>query len=335
MEVKFSRLLGRYIKKQLVLLGMMLLFAGIFFCVLFLSRLPVDATGYAFLLCICCWLLYAVIDFVRFYKRHQTLSALWDSITYGIDELPEPADWIEKEYQILIQKIHEDKIRMLSDMDKDRSEMMDYYTLWAHQIKTPIAAMRLLLQAESEGQNTQIEIELIKVEQYVEMVLSYLRIKDSTNDFVIREQPLDGIVKEAVRKYAKLFILKKISFSMDDIQDTIVTDAKWLVFVLEQILSNSLKYTKKGWIKIYMEPKKVLVIEDSGIGIAPEDIPRVFEKGFTGYNGREDKKSTGIGLYLCRKVLDKLGNHIDIESEVGTGTKVRIRLENYKITCQE
>lgn len=335
MDLKFGKLLGRYIKKQFVLLGLLLLFSGIFFSILFLSRLPVDAIGYALLLCVCAWMLYAVIDFGRFYNKHRCLSQLWGSITFDIDSLPETGDWIEKEYQLLIQRIHEDKIRTLSDIDKERSEMIDYYTLWAHQIKTPIAAMRLLLQTESGGQNAQIEMELFKIEQYVEMVLSYLRIGSSTNDLVIKEQPLDVIVKEAVRKYAKLFILKKISFSMDEIQETIVTDAKWLVFVLEQILSNSLKYTKKGWIKIYMEPKTVLVIEDSGIGIAPADIPRVFEKGFTGYNGREDKKSTGIGLYLCRKVLNKLGNSITIESEIGVGTKVRIGLENYRISQQE
>ena len=129
------------------------------------------------------------------------------------------------------------------------------------------------------------------------------------------------------RKYSQMFILKKIQLVYTPIEMKVLTDEKWLVFVLEQILSNALKYTSTGKISVYTKGQNCLVIEDTGIGIWPEDLPRVFEKGFTGYNGRKDKKSTGIGLYLCKSVIDKLKHQIWIESEAGKGTKVYLSLQ--------
>lgn len=201
--------------------------------------------------------------------------------------------------------------------------MTDYYTLWAHQIKTPIAAMGLLLQEEP---HPELEGELLKIEQYVEMVLGYLRLGSESTDYVFRNCGLDALVRQAVRKYARLFILKKISLDFQETGKTVLTDEKWLSFVIEQLLSNAVKYTPEGGrVRIYGDGD-TLVIADSGIGIQPEDLPRVFEKGFTGFNGREDKKSTGIGLCLCRQVLDRLNHDISIASRPGQGTLVRLDL---------
>ena len=158
------------------------------------------------------------------------------------------------------------------------------------------------------------------------LALSYLKIGDISKDMILQEYDVGSIVRQAVKKYSRLFILQKIGIRMEEIKQSVVTDEKWLLFVLEQLLSNALKYTKEGSISIYMKEKGILVIEDSGIGIAPEDLPRIMEKGFTGYNGRRDKKSTGLGLYLCRSILDKLNHQIRIESEVGKGTKVFLNL---------
>ena len=169
-------------------------------------------------------------------------------------------------------------------------------------------------------------MELFKIEQYVEMVLTYLRMESMSSDMVLQWYAADDIVKQAVKKYSQLFILKKIALRMDMPEEMILTDEKWLAFVVEQILSNALKYTSEGTVSIYMKEKE-LVIEDTGIGIQEEDVPRVFEKGFTGFNGRRDKKSTGIGLYLCKTILDRLGHGIRIESKVGEGTKVFLYLE--------
>lgn len=166
------------------------------------------------------------------------------------------------------------------------------------------------------------------------MVLSYLRLDGGSNDFVLREYNLEPIVRQAVRKYAPLFIRKKISLELGSLPCRVLTDEKWLCFVIEQLLSNALKYTSKGKISIYMADETTLVIEDTGIGIAPEDLPRICEKGYTGYNGRTDKKATGIGLYLCKRILTKLSHTLTIRSEVGKGTTVLLGLDHLKLKTE-
>ena len=207
--------------------------------------------------------------------------------------------------------------------------------MWAHQIQTPLAAMHILLQSvEDENpalpELKEMKIELFKMEQYVEMVLTYLRMEDMSGDLQFEKVSLDKILKQSVRKYSQMFIFQKIRLDYRPVERIVLTDEKWLEFVIEQILSNALKYTKNGGeIRICLEEKRgreCLVIEDNGIGIQAEDLPRVFEKGFTGYNGRADKKSTGIGLYLCKKIMDKMGHKIWIDSEVGKGTRVYLEL---------
>ena len=189
------------------------------------------------------------------------------------------------------------------------------------------AAMRLLLQdADTDEQRALLE-QLQSVEQYVEMVLGYLRLESPSSDYVIRNYALDDIVRQAVRKYASQFIRRRLRLEYTPLNVSVITDEKWLLFVIEQVLSNALKYTRSGSVSITLEAPKTLCIRDTGIGIAPEDLPRVFEKGFTGCNGRTDKRATGIGLYLCRRILEKLGHTIAITSTVGEGTTVRIGLQ--------
>nr|WP_295309228.1 sensor histidine kinase [uncultured Blautia sp.] len=244
-------------------------------------------------------------------------------------------DIIECDYQELVKELYRAKRELVSGNRIAKKEMLDYYGMWVHQIKTPIAALDILLQNteqnlyQSDEKETiqdavsvaDMKMELFKIEQYVEMALNYLRVEDISSDLSFEKCAVDDMVRQAVRKYAKVFISKKIQMDFKPTNIYTVTDEKWFVFVLEQLLSNSLKYTKEGKISIFMEGK-ALVIEDTGIGIPAEDIPRIFEKGFTGYNGREDKKSTGIGLYLCKNIMDKLHWNIMADSEVGTGTKI-------------
>jgi signal transduction histidine kinase len=213
-------------------------------------------------------------------------------------------------------------------------DLVDYYSMWVHQIKTPIAAMSLLLQSEDTPLNKELLEELFRVEQYVEMVLCYLRLDSETTDYVIREYDLEDIVRQAIRKYASQFIRKRIKLEYEEISCKVLTDEKWLLTVIEQVLSNSLKYTKSGSITIKLEAPKTLCIRDTGIGISPEDLPRIFDKGFTGYNGRADKKSSGIGLYLCRRITDKMGHKISAASEIGKGTIIRIDLESTKLEVE-
>lgn len=325
---EFLKLTISYFKSHKSNYILFCLFAGIFSITFSLYHLPLEPVVYAFTLCVYIGLIFGIIDFIKYYKRHKFLVDLQKRITVSIDELPPSRDMIEKDYRTLMTLLHNAKVQTASKADLTRTDMVDYFTLWAHQIKTPIAAMHLLLQTEENEQNAELSMELFKIEQYVEMVLQYLRLDNMTSDFVLKRYSLDDIVKQAVRKYAKMFIRKKIKLSFTELSCEVLTDEKWLVFVIEQILSNAIKYTNKGKISIYMDPtkEKTLVIEDTGIGIAPEDLPRVCEKGYTGYNGRADKKSTGIGLYLCKQILTKLSHTIDMESEVGKGTKIFIDL---------
>ena len=297
-------------------IGSMLLFV----IVLFLYDVRTDAIQYGLLLSTVLFLLNLTLQFFKFQKR---LS--------------------EQDYQNIIKNLKEQNSELKSQERIFKQEMSDYYSMWVHQIKTPIAAMHVLQQTLEEEYPEQkyikeIKLELFKIEQYVEMVLTYLRMGEMSGDLKFEKYSLDAIVRQVIRKYSQMFILRKIHLQYAKTSQCIVTDEKWLQFVLEQVLSNALKYTKDGgMIFIYTEEKenkKCLVIEDSGIGIQAEDLPRVFEKGFTGYNGRADKKSTGIGLYMCKKIMERLNHQIWIESEVDKGTKVYLDLAREEWTIE-
>lgn len=330
------RILGRFCREHIKNICLYAGFVGVFLVVFYLYGIPLEAVRYAFLLTFVWVLVYGGVGFVRYYRRHQTILESERKILTELDGLPEPATLIEEDYQKLLRRLYEEKLEVESKERISRQEMVDYYGLWAHQIKTPIAAARLLLQSrEEEGEQDaafirEMKLEIFKIEQYVEMVLAYLRMEEMSSDLDFREYSLDDVIRQAVRKYSRMFILKRIRLDFTETGRTVLTDEKWLVFVLEQILSNALKYTKEGSISIYMEENE-LAVRDTGIGISPEDLPRVFEKGFTGYNGRRDKKSTGIGLYLCKSVLDRLGHKIRIQSEVGRGTRVLLDLEREEL----
>lgn len=294
--------------------------------IFWLYGLPGEAIVY--LLCLCCigTSFWAVLSFVRFWRKHKILRKMEEAIFVTAEDLPETTTLIEEDYQHLIQRLVRENRQRQAAADSMLEDLTSYYTLWVHQIKTPIAAMDLLLQAGPD-RATEMEIELQKIAQYVDMVLQYLRLDSTAKDLVLQRCQLDAVVRQTVRKYAKLFILKKIQLVFQETKWEVLSDEKWLCFLLEQLLSNALKYTPEGGkISIFLDGETNLVIADTGIGIAPEDLPRVFEKGFTGNNGRMDKKATGIGLYLCRRVTNLLGHTISIASEPGVGTQVRLGL---------
>ncbi len=343
-------LLGRYLKEHLgefiMYAGFMVIFPGIFS----LYNIRTDAVKYTSLLAFAWFLLWETARFLKYKRRHEELAETERRVPAELCGLPRADSLIEEDYQRILKIVFRDKTETESAGREFRREMADYYGMWVHQIKTPIAALRVLLQSalladgagclkEDAGSGTEEESlfalnremkqELFKIEQYVEMVLAYLRTSDMPSDFVFAQYDLDDIIRQAVKKYSQMFILQKIRLNYEPVRKTVLTDEKWLTFVVEQLLSNALKYTRQkaypNSISIYMEGE-CLVIKDTGIGIWAEDLPRVFEKGFTGYNGRADKKSTGIGLYLCRTVTDKLRHRIWLESEVGEATKAYIDL---------
>ena len=246
-------------------------------------------------------------------------------------ELYDTSDAIEDDYQQLLTKVLTQKYQANELREKSMADLRDYYAIWAHQIKTPISAIDVLLQAENEQDKIdlkELKRQLFNIDFYVDAVMNYLRLEDMSSDYVFEDCQGDKIVRKAVKKFAAQFIGKKISIELNNLDTNVKTDEKWLGFIIEQLISNAVKYTRNGGkISIYMKETfnsadRILVIEDNGIGITKEDIPRIFERGYTGYNGRMSKKSSGIGLYLCRKAADKLGISIAIESKLDKGTKV-------------
>ena len=315
-----------------------MLFWG-FCCLIFtvsfaLYGLPLGAVLYPAALCAAAGGIILLLSLRKSRAVCQELSLMQHHPTDLPDELPAAQSPQEQAYQALLLALHADRQKLKSNMNARYHDVTEYYTVWAHQIKTPIAAIRLALQNEDTPLSRRLTGEVGRVEQYVQMALTYLRLGSDSSDYVIRSCALDDIVRPAVRRFAGEFIQRKIQLNYQMLNYTVITDEKWLGFVVEQVLSNALKYTPQGSVSIYMEPEGVLCIRDTGIGIAPEDLPRVFEKGYTGYNGRSHRKASGLGLYLCREILTRLGHSVSAESQVDHGTTIRIDLRQHK-TLQE
>lgn len=330
------RLFFSYLSSHRKIVAVFLVFCAVFATIFALYSLPLAAVGYAAALCAFIGVLVGGCDFLAFCRRDKQIMSLLREITVTADHLPVPWGLLEDDYQAVIRTLYDDKVCLESRMSGRYTNLVEYYTLWAHQVKTPIAAMRLILQSEGKNLPQQQELaeELQQIEQYVEMVLCYLRLDAGSTDYVIREYNLDEIIRQAVRGYATQFIRKKIRLEYEPLCCRVLTDEKWLLFVIGQVLSNALKYTKSGTISITLEEPKTLCIRDTGIGIAPEDLPRIFEKGFTGYNGRADKKASGIGLHLCKRICGNLGHQITAASSFGDGTVIRIDLDSTNLETE-
>lgn len=332
---KTSRIFWEYIKQYRKTALMFIVFSGIFAAVFSLYDLEAEAVIYSAALCLILALAVLAVNFYFYFRQHKERMDLLQNIEIQSDNLPEPKTLSDKDYWAIINKLK----RLLSDSINLRSsrqkESIEYYTTWIHQIKTPISVMQMILQGEDTAEHLELSNQLFRIEQYVEMVLNYIRLGGDSSDFVFMEYDVDDIIKQAVHKYAPQIIRKRIKLSYEPLPKTdsvtVVTDEKWLLFILEQLLSNAVKYTEKGGIAISVTSDKKLIIADTGIGIAEEDLPRIFEKGFTGYNGRSDKKSTGLGLYLCKLTADKLSHKIEVSSEIGKGTVFSIDLNRYRI----
>lgn len=335
-------MLKGYMRDRAAMFGCLLICYGTLFLIGYLYDIPFEKTRYIAEFSGAGVFLCLLVDILKYAERWKELKrCIATSDTYPGMFYTVPGD-LEALYRSMIAKMRQEKEELIFEDQKRYTEMMDYYGMWAHQIKTPIAAMRILVQSgmdreeneENQKLFRQLQMELFKTEQYVEMVLSYLKIGDIAKDMVLERCDLGKVVRQAVKKYSRLFILQKLSLEMGEIAEIVLTDEKWLSFVMEQILSNALKYTKSGSVSIYLEQEGVLVIKDTGIGISAEDLPRIMEKGYTGYNGRIDKRSTGIGLYLCKKVMDKLHHQLRIDSEDGKGTKVVLDLRRTQLDLE-
>lgn len=316
-----------YMREHRGIILLQILYAGIFAAAFWLYHLPAAAVAYPAFLCFLIGCLYLGCCIRRAYHRHQKLVRMQSMHGYTVQEQLFRHDSIlEQDYQNIVLKLCREMRELEGQMSGAYREMIDYFTVWVHQIKTPIASMRLHLAVEDSKLSRRLMSDLLHIEQYVEMVLTYFKTGADETDYVFRTVDLDQILRENIRRLRGDFIIKKICLVYEPSGETVVSDEKWLSFVIEQILSNALKYTNIGTITITVEAPKTLCISDTGIGIAPEDLPRIFEKGYTGANGRSDQRASGIGLYLCRKVLHSLGHEISVASKLEAGTTVRIDL---------
>ena len=228
--------------------------------------------------------------------------------------------------------VKDDNERLLNENKNLKSEMLNqkddlnaYFLMWLHQIKTPMTVSKLLLDKPDDTTNTKLKMQLMYIEQYINMAMNYLKMIDHSTDMDITEVNLDDIIKNLLKKYSLLFIHNHISLEYQSNLTYVISDSQWLTILIEQILSNALKYTENGKIAIqYLEEKHALEIRDTGIGIRSEDIPKIFDRGYSGFNGRMNEKSSGLGLYLARKISERLNIQIEVESKLSKGSIFRL-----------
>lgn len=324
-----------FLREKRQLLFFLLFFEGALCLIYGLYGLPWGPAGYTCLVTAVVTLGFLMAGFFRWKRKRRQLLILKRQAEQSLEtaDLPKAETPLEKIYQEIIR---DQEKRCQREQKESREKLVrsrEYYTRWSHQIKTPIAAMELLLQEEPADVRA-LKRELLKTSQYVEMALSYQRMEGDGNDLVIQRYELRPVVMQAVKKVSPLLIHKHISFSAGDLSGEVLTDEKWLVFVLEQLLTNASKYTKEGGSVRIGKENGLLVLRDTGIGIRPEDLPRIFEWGYTGYNGRLDKRSTGVGLALVKQVMEMLGNKMEIRSVLGEGTEVFLDLRRTELEAE-
>ena len=301
-------MIRRYLREHLPLAGLLALFAGTFALVLSLYHLPTEPVAYASALCAVMGLIALIWGFVRYRRAHQARAHVLNAPHLLLDELPSPRTLSEADDQAIMQRLLHDIRAAQSDLAAYRQDSTDYFTAWVHQIKTPLSVMRLQLQSEDTPENRAMLAELFQMEQYVTMALSYARLGNPTKDLVLTRVPLDPLIRQAIRDFAPLLIRKKLRLQYD-----------------------AVKYTDRGRVSIRVTSAPAIIVADTGIGIAPEDVPRVFEKGYTGYNGRGGQKSTGLGLYLVHQTAEMLHCRVSLSSRIGEGTSVTIDLHQEEL----
>lgn len=321
---------GTYLKEQRRFILFTAGNAVLFSAVLLLYHITLRAVVYPVILSGVILSVYLAADFQR---KKQRIRLLQDAMSGVEDALPEPESEVGRLYQDYICQLQSTQKELTMKQDLRYQDMIDYYTTWAHQIKTPIAAMRLKLQNEDSALSRQLSADLLRTEQYVDMVMVYLRLDAPANDYVLKRYTVDGMVKKSVRVFASEFIRRGLSLELGPLEGSLITDEKWFCFVLEQLLSNALKYTRSGGISIRMEGEDLL-IADTGIGIAAEDLPRIFQKGYTGFNGRRDRHASGLGLYLSKRICDGLNISISASSQPGRGSVFMLKLSQYSLTTE-
>ncbi|HHX68367.1 MAG: HAMP domain-containing sensor histidine kinase [Miniphocaeibacter sp.] len=291
------------------------------YLIMFLSVGVYENYWYTIFLFLFFYLIYFLWAYFKFKEKFKYI------VNINEDNIADilPKDILDESYIKKITNLIKEKNELNSIREKELDRLEEDYSIWIHQAKTPISALSLIIDSMDSELKDDMKQELFKINQYTEMALTNIRLQDINKDLEIETHDLYDLVKNTVRKYALYFNYKGNRLVLEDFKRKIVTDEKWFAYALDQVISNAVKYTRNGEVKIFVSDE-YLVVEDTGIGIKEEDIPRLFTRGFTGYTGRVKKKATGLGLYMSKKILTTLGSGIHLESKVGEGTKVYIKI---------
>lgn len=290
-----------------------------------LYGLPAEPFAYALVLGLVALACVIIVSLVKAFRAAARREEMKNSLLTGAN-FPPPDSLTEEDCREMTEMLERRLNEITTEYEKDRKNAEDYITVWVHQIKTPIAVMRMTLSDSDTEEGRKALAELFRIEQYVDMMLQYIRLSSASNDLVIKEYSLDELIRQSVRKFSPQFVLRKIGFRYEGTDRTIVTDSKWFSCILDQFLSNAIKYTRSGGNVSVQVDHDGLHIADTGIGISGEDLPRIFEKGYTGLNGRSEQHSSGLGLYLARLAANKLALEISAESEPGKGSVFTVRI---------
>lgn len=327
-----KKLLYEYLKmKKTSIIGILGVYA-VLFVFAYLYRIPIEVILYPFILTIVFVLIVLLFDYIKYKEKVNKIIQICNDISSCYSVKINDKNIFDEYYLDIINELLKENRKQVSQFQKKVSDINDYFSIWVHQIKTPIASMKLKIDNE-QIDSLQLASDLNRIDHYVDLVLSFLKFDEEKIDLYFRKTDVDRIMRESLKKFSNDFIIKKIRLDYKLSKREVLTDEKWLSFVFDQLLSNALKYTDKGTISIYYDEDSCLCIKDSGIGIALADMERLFEKGFTGYNGRQYKKASGIGLYMCKRMCDKLNIAISIESVVNEYTLVKLKFlsnEEYK-----
>lgn len=321
-----------YLKERMVFLIINFLMFLLVTILMRIALVPINIIVLVFIIWFGPLVIYMVLEIIKFKRYLDNLINTLDNLDkkYLLPEVIEEANF--QEAKIINSALKEcnkamhEKVKYYKD---EQIEYREYIETWVHEIKTPIASAKLILDNDDSNLGEKISYEMKRVEGFIEQALYYARSNDVSKDYIIKEFDLRSVVMKAIKSNSRDFINRKIKLNIKDIDGTIFSDAKWVEFIVNQIIINAVKFSKSGSgeVSIYSKVNEnniILTIEDNGVGINEKDIDRVFEKGFTGDNGRKFGKSTGIGLYLCKKLCEKLGIGISLDSKENEGTKVNI-----------
>lgn len=321
----YIRLHGGY---SILWIGMVLIFLGIGY----LYEVSVEYMLYCTLLTGVCYGTFTIVHFSKYIALMEKIEKLNTDSLFTVEEV-QSLEGLPVEYATLLVQTRNKVDDLIDQTNRTQQQFEEYYTIWLHQIKTPIAALHFLIES-GETNALLLESELFKVEQYMALALEYIRLHSTYHDFVIEQVSVDKLLKGLLKKYAPLFIQKKLVLDYQYSDLVLLTDKKWLALAIEQLLSNAIKYSfPSGKISIFTKDNQ-LMIQDEGRGIKKEELSRLFKKGYTGFNGRKLHSSSGLGLYICKTIIERLGQKVTLQSEVGKGTCAMLLFDRYTIVTK-